>query len=241
MKSLQEILFDKDLANKDLSEHDITLSIIKNYLDSLKTKYNIKDNSIDDTYIKIEFDKPQIPVKIHSWSLDIHNRLLKKKLPCISVGNDSKNIIVRFYWSLDESLNEGLFDTDLAKRKTTPEKLAYVLKKFFGNDVALCTDHQGSRVWYEINPLTITIKDMKNLWVRIIKYCEKIDGLEIKMDKFLSFTSVKGYIIGDDTYWIYLDNVKYSSRRVRVSKDFYECGVLPQDQTGVARRGWDEW
>lgn len=139
-----------------------------------------------------------------------------------------------------KSLTESLFGDNI-KKKIVPEKLAYVIKKFFGNEVALCRDHQGNREWYEINPSTMTIDSWRNLYTRIINYCKKVDGLEIKQDTLPSFGTVKGYRIGDDTYWMYLNTVKYGERRIHVSKEFYDSMALPQDQKGVTQRGWDEW
>jgi hypothetical protein len=140
-----------------------------------------------------------------------------------------------------KSLQESLF-TDNVKSKIVPEKLAYVIKKFFGDGVALCRDYQGSsREWYEINPSTVTVKDGRNLYARIINYCKKVDGLDVEQDMLPGFGTVKGYRIGDDKYWMYLNTVKYGEKRVHVSKEFYESGALPQDQKGVTQRGWDEW
>ena len=144
------------------------------------------------------------------------------------------------YTMKPKSLQESLFDDNI-KSKIVPEKLAYVIKKFFGDSVALCKDHQGSHEWYEINPSTVTVQDGRNLYARMINYCKKVDGLEVKQDTLPSFGTVKGYRIGDDTYWIYLNTVKYGSKSIRVSKEFYECGVLPQDQKGVTQRGWSDW
>ena len=140
-----------------------------------------------------------------------------------------------------KSLKESLFDTNLKSSKTVPEKLAYVLRKFFGKDVALCEDHQGGSIWYEINPDTVTVADGRNLYARIINYCKKIDDLDVHEEKLPGFSTVKGYRIGNDEYWMYLNTVKYGNKNIRVSEEFYKCGILPQDQTGVARRGWEAW
>ena len=138
------------------------------------------------------------------------------------------------------SLKESLF-TDNVKNKIVPEKLAYVIKKFFGDGVALCKDHQGSYEWYEVNPSTMNIKDIKHLNTRILNYCKKIDGLNIKEDKIPLFNSPIAYYIGDDDYWIALKVAGKYFKGIRVSKKFYECGALPKDQKGVTQRGWDEW
>lgn len=153
-----------------------------------------------------------------------------------------KSLVESLFDSKTQTM-ESLFDNNI-KNKIVPEKLAYVIKKFFGPDVALCTDYQGSHEWYEINPSTMTIQNRglyTNLYTRIVHYCEKIDGLEVKRDTLPSFGTLKGYRIGDDTYWMYLNVVKYGDKTIRVSKEFYECGALPQDQKGVAQRGWEEW
>ena len=141
-----------------------------------------------------------------------------------------------------KSLAESLFDNNI-KNKIVPEKLAYVLKKFFGDGIAVCKDHQGSNEWYEINPFTISIINGSgsNIGARIANYCKKIDGLDVKQDKLPNFNLIKAYKIGDDTYWIYINIVKYGNKRIYVSKDFYESGALPQDQKGIAERGWNEW
>lgn len=239
-KSLVESLFDNGLVEKVLPEHEIALSIIKDCLNKTKTKYDIIDKSVEDTYIEIKFDKPQSPAEIHSWSTDIKEKLLKNKISCLSVGNDSKTMIIRFHWSLDESLNESLFDDNIRK-KTVPEKLAYVLKKFFGKDVALCEDHQGSLKWYEVNPSTMQVTPSISLNARIINYFKKVDGLEIKQDILPTFETTKGYKIGDDDYWVYISMVKYGERKIKVSKEFYDSMALPHDQKGVVERGWKEW
>ena len=135
---------------------------------------------------------------------------------------------------------ESLFDNNI-KKKLVPEKLAYVLKKFFGDDVALCEDHQGSTKWYEVNPFTMNVNNGRGLYARFINYCKKVDGLEVKQDTLPSFGTVKGYTIGDDTYWIYLNVVKYGSKKIYVSKEFYESGILRHDQKGIAERGWRDW
>lgn len=139
-----------------------------------------------------------------------------------------------------KSLVESLFD-DNVKKKTVLEKLAYVLKKFFGPDVALCEDHQGSTKWYEVNPSTMHIMPSVSLNTRIVNYCKKIDGLEVKHDTVTGFGTVKGYRIGDDDYWIYINVLKYGERKIKVSKEFYDSMVLPHDQKGVTQRGWGEW
>ena len=240
MKSLTESLFDDDLVKKDLSEHDKALSIIRNYIDETKTKYDIIDNSIKDAYIEIKFNKPQTPITIHYWSIGIKEKLLKNKINCSSIGNNSKNIIIRFLRPLDESLNESLFDDNIRK-KTVPEKLAYVLKKFFGKDVALCEDHQGSLKWYELNPSTMQVTPSISLNTRIVNYYKKVDGLEVKQDTLSGLGVTKGYKIGDDDYWIYISVTKYLERRIKVSKEFYDSMALPHDQKGVVERGWREW
>ena len=135
-----------------------------------------------------------------------------------------------------KTLTESLFDNNI-KKKSTPEKLAYALKKVYGDKIALCKDHQGSREWYEVNPATI-IKGKSPFG--IINYCKKIDGLKIDQDKIPSFDVIKGYKIGDDDYWIYVNTTKYNNK-ISVSKDFYDSEALPHDQKGVAQRGWDEW
>ena len=140
-----------------------------------------------------------------------------------------------------KSLKESLFDDDLVTRKTVPEKLAYVLRKFFGPNVALCMDYQGNYTWYEVNPSTWIIKDSKNLNKRILGYCKKIDGLDIVENTIKGLGYTRGYRIGDDEYWMYLDfSCKYFKKLI-VSEKFYSCGLLPQDQTGVTRRGWESW
>lgn len=141
-----------------------------------------------------------------------------------------------------KSLIESLFDDNIRK-KTIPEKLAYVLKKFFGKDVAFCEDHQGSSIWYEINPSTMKIDNAYKLKERILKYCEKIEGISIMSKKLPGLGEVDIKYIGDDNYWFMLDLQKYSKNRMQfqVSKEFYESGALPQDQTGVTQRGWEEW
>jgi hypothetical protein len=139
-----------------------------------------------------------------------------------------------------KSLTESLFGDNI-KKKLVPEKLAYVLKKFFGNDVALCEDHQGSTKWYEVNPFAMNAASSPFLNSRIVNYCKKVDGLEIKQDTLPSFGTVKGYRIGDDTYWMYLNTMKYGERMIKVSKEFYESGILPQNQKGITQRGWREW
>lgn len=139
-----------------------------------------------------------------------------------------------------KSLKESLFDDNIRK-KTVPEKLAYVLKKFFGKDVALCEDHQGSLKWYEVNPSTMQVTPSISLNTRIVNYFKKVDGLEIKQDILSGFGTTKGYKIGDDIYWIYISMTKYIERKIKVSKDFYECGILPRDQKGITQRGWEEW
>lgn len=140
-----------------------------------------------------------------------------------------------------KSLYESLFDNNLTKTKTVPEKLAYVLKKFFGPDVALCGDHQGSLKWYEVNPSTMRVTPSVSLNTRIINYYKKIDGLEIKQDTLPGFGTTKGYKIGDDNYWIYISMVKYGERKIKVSKEFYDSMALPHNQKGVVERGWNEW
>ena len=145
------------------------------------------------------------------------------------------------YTMKPKSLQESLFDKDLINKKIVPEKLAYVLRKFFGDKVALCKDHQGNTWWYEVNPDTVIIKDHRNLFTRFINYCKKVNGLDVKPDVIAGFGIVKGYMIGDDVYYIYINTVKYGNKRIRVSKEFYESGALPQDQTGVVQRGWAEW
>lgn len=136
-----------------------------------------------------------------------------------------------------KTLTESLFDDNI-KKKSTLEKLTYALKRVYGDKIALCKDHQGSGEWYEVNPATI-IKG-RSIFA-IINYCKKIDGLKIDQDKLPSFGTIKGYKIGDDDYWIYINTVKYNYNRISVSKDFYDSGALPHDQKGVAQRGWDEW
>lgn len=138
------------------------------------------------------------------------------------------------------SLKESLF-TNNVKNKIVPEKLAYVLKKFFGPDVALCEDHQGSLKWYEVNPSTMRVMPNTSLNTRIVNYCKKVDGLDIKQVTVPSFESTKGYNIGDDNYWIYISVVKYGEKKIKVSKEFYDSMALPHDQKGVVERGWKEW
>jgi hypothetical protein len=144
------------------------------------------------------------------------------------------------YTMKPKSLVESLFD-DNVKKKSVPEKLAYVLKKFFGDDVALCEDHQGSTKWYEVNPSTMQVTPSASLNTRIINYFKKVDGLEIKQDVLPGFGTTKGYKIGDDDYWIYISMVKYGERKIKVSKEFYDSMALPHDQKGVVERGWKEW
>ena len=139
-----------------------------------------------------------------------------------------------------KSLVESLFDDNIRK-KTVPEKLAYVLKKFFGKDVALCEDHQGSTKWYEVNPSTMQVMPSVSLNTRIVNYFKKVDGLEIKQDILPGFGTTKGYKIGDDDYWVYIIMVKYGERKIKVSKEFYDSMALPHDQKGVVERGWKEW
>ena len=131
---------------------------------------------------------------------------------------------------IKENLQESLFDKDLTIKKTVPEKLTYVLKKFFGNNIGLCQDHQGKTVWYEINPLTMEKGLDRQSLIRIIKYCEKIDELEI-------INTGSKITIGVGDYWIYLQ----LHTTIRVSKEFYECGALPINNEGVSQRGWSEW
>jgi len=138
-----------------------------------------------------------------------------------------------------KSLKESLFDNNI-KKKTVPELLAYVLKKFFGDDIALCSDHQGSHVWYELNPETMDIKDVKNLNDRIVNYCKKIDGLDVKEDKIPLFTHPNAYVIGNDDYWMIVTSDK-KFRNIRVSEKFYNLELLPHDQSGVTKRGWTQW
>lgn len=145
------------------------------------------------------------------------------------------------YTMKPKSLQESLFDGDLVKSKTIAEKLAYVLKKFFGPDVALCEDYQGSYKWYEVNPSTMKIKDASRLKNRIVKYCEKIDGIEVREEKVPSMGSIKAKYIGDKTYWFRLNFIKYGLDKILVSKEFYDSMALPHDQKGVAERGWKEW
>lgn len=141
-----------------------------------------------------------------------------------------------------KSLIESLFDDNIRK-KTIPEKLAYVLKKFFGEDVALCEDHQGSRVWYELNPSTMKIDNVYKLKERILKYCEKVNGISIMSKKLSGLGEVDIKYIGDDNYWFMLDLQKYSKNRMQfqVSKEFYDSMALPHNQKGVVERGWREW
>ena len=152
--------------------------------------------------------------------------------------------------SLKESLfdsktqmTESLFDTNLVKSKTVPEKLAYVLKKFFGSDVALCEDHQGSTKWYEVNPSTMKIDNAYKLKERILKYCEKVNGINIMSKKMPGIGYVNVKYIGDKNYWFMLDLQKYSNNRILipVSKEFYDSMALPHDQKDVTKRGWEEW
>lgn len=145
------------------------------------------------------------------------------------------------YTMKPKSLQESLFDRDLTKRKLVPEKLTYVLKKFFGNDVALCEDHQGSTKWYEVNPSTMNVTPNASLNTRIINYCEKVDGLEVKRDNLPGFSIAKGYKIGDDDYWINITLIKHMERIITVSKEFYDSMALPHNQKGVIERGWKEW
>ena len=140
-----------------------------------------------------------------------------------------------------KSLKESLFDDDLVKKKSVPEKLAYVLKKFFGSDIALCEDHQGSTKWYEVNPSTMRVTPSVSLNTRIVNYYKKVDGLEVKQDTLPGFGTTRGYKIGNDDYWIYISVVKYGERKIKVSKEFYDSMALPQNQKGVAERGWKEW
>ena len=144
------------------------------------------------------------------------------------------------YTMKPKSLTESLFDDNIRK-KTVPEKLAYVLKKFFGKDVALCEDHQGSTKWYEVNPSTMQVMPSVSLNTRIVNYFKKVDGLEIKQDILPGFGATKGYKIGDDDYWVYIIMVKYGERKIKVSKEFYDSMALPHDQKGVVERGWKEW
>ena len=146
------------------------------------------------------------------------------------------------YTMKPKSLQESLFDGDLVKSKTIAEKLAYVLKKFFGPDVALCEDHQGSHKWHEVNPSTMKIKDgSRFLRDRIVKYCEKIDGIEIRSEDLPGFATIKAKYIGDKTYWFRLNFVKYGLDKILVSEEFYNSMALRHDQKGVAERGWKEW
>ena len=145
--------------------------------------------------------------------------------------------------SIDEYIQESLFDKDLVKSKTVLEKLAYILKKFLGPDVALCEDYQGSYKWYEINPLTMKIDSAYKLKERILKYCEKVDGLNITSKKMPGIGYVDIKYIGDEKYWFVLDLQKYANNKIRikVSKEFYDSMALPHDQKGVTERGWKEW
>ena len=138
-----------------------------------------------------------------------------------------------------KSLSESLFDNNI-KKKTAPELLAYVLKKFFGDGISLCSDHQGSHVWYELNPETMDIKDVKNLNDRIVNYCKKIDGLDVKEDKIPLFTQPIAYIIGNDDYWMRVRSDK-KFENIHVSEKFYNLELLPHDQSGVTKRGWTQW
>ena len=135
---------------------------------------------------------------------------------------------------------ESLFDNNI-KNKIVPEKIAYVLKKFFGKDIALCKDHHGSYEWYEVNPFTMNYTLNSYLITRIINYCKKVDGLEVKQDYSPEFAITKGYKIGDDDYWIYINALKYGEKKIKVSKEFYDSMALPRDQKGVTKRGWEEW
>ena len=134
-------------------------------------------------------------------------------------------------------LRESLFDKDLIKRKTTIELLSKVLKKFFGDKVAVCKCKDPHTEWYMINPLTTIINYSTSLFNKIINYCKTIDGLEVKPDK-LSGWGVKGYRIGDDVYWIYINIMQRVGKSIHVSKEFYECGALPQDQKGIDLKTW---
>ena len=146
------------------------------------------------------------------------------------------------YTMKPKSLQESLFDGDLVKSKTIAEKLAYVLKKFFGPDIALCEDHQGSHKWHEVNPSTMKIKDgSRFLRDRIVKYCEKIDGIEIRSEDLPGFATLKAKYIGDKTYWFRLNFVKYGLDKILVSEEFYNSMALRHDQKGVNERGWKEW
>ena len=63
------------------------------------------------------------------------------------------------------------------------------------------------------------------------------------MEKELSIKNepiIIGYMIGDEKYWIQIKLSK-DFKKIYVSKEFYECGALPQDQTGITQRGWNEW
>lgn len=146
------------------------------------------------------------------------------------------------YTMKPKSLQESLFNNNI-KNKIVPEKLTYVLKKFFGPDVALCEDHQGSSIWYEINPSTMKIDNAYKLKERILKYCEKIEGISIMSKKLPGLGEVDIKYIGDDNYWFMLDLQKYSKNRMQfqVSKEFYDSMALPHDQKGVVERGWKEW
>jgi len=150
------------------------------------------------------------------------------------------NLLKKFLLGIMKSLKESLFDNNI-KNKIVPEKLTYILKKFFGDDVALCEDHQGSLKWYEVNPFTMHVTPSVSLNARIVNYCKKIDGLEMKHDTLPGFGTTKGYKIGDDTYWMYLNVLKYGERKIKVSKEFYDSMALPHDQKGVVERGWIEW
>lgn len=142
-----------------------------------------------------------------------------------------------------KSLQESLFDKDLATSKTVPEKLAYILRKFFGLNIALCEDHQGSVKWYEVNPSTMKIDNAYKLKERILKYCEKVEGISIMSKKLPGLGEVDIKYIGDDNYWFMLDLQKYSKNRMQfqVSKEFYDSMALPHDQKGVVERGWKRW
>ena len=144
------------------------------------------------------------------------------------------------YTMKPKTLTESLFDDNIRK-KTVPEKLAYVLKKFFGKDVSLCEDYQGSLKWYEVNPSTMQVTPSASLNTRIINYFKKVDGLEIKQDILPGVGTTKGYKIGDDDYWVYISIVKHGERKIKVSKEFYDSMALPHNQKGVVERGWREW
>lgn len=119
-------------------------------------------------------------------------------------------------------------------------KLARVLKKFFGDDITMCKDYQGdkdkeSSWFYELNPESMIIGGIgnPNKAKRFIQYCKKIDDIEVK-------DLPGGVRIGTPTIWVKV-LVGYNFKGIRVSKTFYDSEIFPYDQSNVTSRGWRRW